>query len=404
MSGQATPLSAFGTALAVRLHRSREDVEALRPWWQANQTHPNSDLDNYLMVCALAPNAITPAVISVWRGGECLTAIVGRLENTRLQGRFGYWDLPGLSARVLTVVHQGVIGEMSPGVATAVVAEFNRLLTGEEVDLVRFSFFPEGSPIWSALGKYPHRVLGLKHPGWSLHWERTIEDEIGFILKNMRAKHRGWIRGKQRASEETYAGRLTWRWFAAIEDVAPLCEAMEKVACNTYQRGLNAGFRDDVHHRQRLALFARQGALRVMLLQLDEKPVGFWMGLVYKNVFHSSATGYVPELRDYEIGTQMFIRVVDELVAEKVHRFDFGLGDAHYKQRFGDRSWRELRVQFFAPTVKGLALRYYLAAAGGLNRAARQTAQCLGSIDRIKQRWRRALAPKRATLSSVSPP
>lgn len=403
MPEAATFVPMSSTALSVRFHRSAKDVEALRPWWETHCAHPNSELDHYLMVCALSANVLGPAVISVWSAGECLVAIAGRLEKTRLRGRLGYWHLPGLSARVLTFIHQGVIGDLHPEAAAAVVAELNRLLADDEADLVVFNLFPEESPLWPALAAHPSRVLGLKHPAWSPHWELSLQTERGFILKDMRAKHRGWIRRKQRDCEEAYAGRLSWRWFAAIDDVAPLCEAMEKVARHTYQRGLNAGFRDDEHHRQRLALFTRKGALRIILLELDGQPAAFWLGQVCRGVFHSSATGYVPELRDHEIGTQMFLRLVDELVAEKIRRFDFGLGDAHYKQRFGDRSWRELRVQFFAPTAKGLALRHYLAAAAGLDRAARQTLQSLGSIDRLKQRWRRAVAKKQPAPPSATP-
>jgi hypothetical protein len=390
-------------ALSVRFHRSVNQVEELRSWWQSHGNHPNSDLDHYLMVCAQSSYVLSPAVISVWRDGKCLAVLAGRLEKTRLRGRLGYWNLPGLPARVLTFIHQGLIGSLNSETADLVIVEINRLLRHERVDLAAFSFFPEDSLLFTALAAYPHRGLGLQHPAWSPHWELALQAEPGFILREMRAKHRGWIRRKQRDCEEVYTGRLSWKWHCIIDDVAPLCEAMEKVARHTYQRGLNAGFRDDDHHRQRLGLFAQQGALRVLLLELDGQPAAFWMGLVYRQDFHSSATAYVPELREHEIGTQMFLRLVDELVVEKVRRFDFGLGDAHYKQRFGDRCWRELRVQFFASTAKGFALRHYLVVVAGLERVARRTLQSLGSMDRFKQRWRRAVAKKLPPDKSFTP-
>lgn len=389
----AVPVS--NPVMTVQFHRSVNQVEELRSWWQSHCHHPNSDLDHYLMVCALSSNVLSPAVISVWRDGECLAVLAGRLEKTRLRGRLGYWNLPGLPARVLTFIHQGVMGRLNSESAAALILEVNRLLSHEGVDLAAFNFFPEDSLLLAALAAHPHRGLGLRHPAWSPHWELPLQSEPGFILREMRAKHRGWIRRKQRDCEEAYAGRLSWKWHSSIDDVAALCAAMEKVARHTYQRGLNAGFRDDEQHRQRLGLFARKGALRVLLLELDGQPVAFWMGLVYMEDFHSSATGYVPELREHEIGTQMFLRLVDELVVEKVRRFDFGLGDAHYKQRFGDRCWRELRVQLFASTAKGLALRHYLVVVAGLDRLARQTLKALGSMDLFKQRWRRAVATKR---------
>ena len=62
----------------------------------------------------------------------------------------------------------------------------------------------------------------------------------------------------------------------------------------------------------------------------------------------------------YEVGTLIFIRMNDELAREGVRKLDFGIGDALYKQRFGDQSWREATVWLFAPTAKGMALRSIL--------------------------------------------
>jgi hypothetical protein len=97
-------------------------------------------------------------------------------------------------------------------------------------------------------------------------------------------------------------------------------------------------------------------------------------------------------LSEYEIGTQVFISLVDELVRESVVRFDFGLGDAPYKQRFGDRSWRENTVWLFGSTWRGAALRTYLGTCEALDHALRAFVQRIGVADRLKQAWRRRLA------------
>ena len=110
----------------------------------------------------------------------------------------------------------------------------------------------------------------------------------------------------------------------SFDDIASLCTRLDGVAGRTYQRGLGAGFFDNEEYRQRFALFARRGQLRVELLEIDGIARAFWFGIVYDGVFHSSETGYDPELREYEVGTLMFIRMSDELAREGVSRLDFG--------------------------------------------------------------------------------
>jgi CelD/BcsL family acetyltransferase involved in cellulose biosynthesis len=155
---------------------------------------------------------------------------------------------------------------------------------------------------------------------------------------------------------------------------------------------LEAGFMDNEEHRQRFALFARQGQLRVQLLEIDGRVRAFWLGTVCQDVFYLSETSYDPDLRRYDAGTLTFIRMADEAAREGVRRLDFGLGDAHYKQLFGDQCSREATVWLFAPTVKGMVLRSILRASIMLESAARRILQQLRLVDRLKTRWRRNLA------------
>lgn len=166
---------------------------------------------------------------------------------------------------------------------------------------------------------------------------------------------------------------------------------MESVARMTYQRGLGVGFVDNEENRQRLALFAHRGQMRVLVLEIHDTPKAYWLGTVYGGVFHSEATGYTTEMAEFEVGTLTFLRLVDELVKEGVTRFDFGLGDAHYKERFADRSWQETRVHVFSRSFKGQLLRGYLEMFGSMDDCARRVFQRFGVFDRIKQAWRAQL-------------
>jgi len=171
-----------------------------------------------------------------------------------------------------------------------------------------------------------------------------------------------------------------------------LCAQIERVAALTYQRGLGAGFVDDEEHRLRLDLFAKRGQLRAQVLEIEGRLSAYWIGTIYKGVFYSSATGYDPDLRFYEPGSLVFIHMIDELVREGVGRLDFGLGDAHYKQRFGDNCWREATIRLFAPTLKGVVLRSLLGIFNLADDASRRILQKFRLLDRLKTDWRRRMA------------
>jgi CelD/BcsL family acetyltransferase involved in cellulose biosynthesis len=143
--------------------------------------------------------------------------------------------------------------------------------------------------------------------------------------------------------------------------------------------------------------------LRVQLFKIDDRIHGFWFGFVYGGVFHSSETGYDPEMRDLEVGTLMFLKLADSLIADGVRRVDFGIGDADYKKRFGDRSWRETSAWLFAPTAKGLSLVALLAVTSSIDRAARSLAARSGLTARLKRHWRGRLTQKPAPSGDVSP-
>jgi hypothetical protein len=212
------------------------------------------------------------------------------------------------------------------------------------------------------------------------------------LLETLRGKHRTHLRKREKELDASFPGRITWRWLTHFDDIKALCARLEQVASMTYQRGIGAGFYNNEEFRRRFELFAGRDQLRVQLLEIDGQARAFWFGFVYGDSFHSSETGYDPVLRDHEVGTLMFVRMVDELAREGVRRLDFGLGDAHYKERFGHRVWRETSVWLYAPTLKGAALMIYIRVLAVVEQAVRRLVDRLGLRDKIKNAWRRSRA------------
>lgn len=375
----------------VKIHRGADSIASIRKEWENLQHHPNSDYEHFMLVCGLRPHVIAPWALSVWNSNQCRSLIIGRIEQARIRPEIGYFRLPGIPTKLLTIIHEGILGEIGDEAAEAVVSTLEGILRKREVEVISIHMLREESPLWQALRRRNLKTVGLTHTRWMTHRGLKLEKEPGFLIRNMRSKHRSWIRRKQRELEEAFPGKVHWEWHFRKLDIATLCERMEAVAKTSYQRGLGAGFIDNQETRTRLELFARRGQMRVLLLETDGLPRAYWLGTVYGKAFHAMATAYSPDMAGFEAGTLAFHRTVDELVREGIDFLDFGLGDAYYKERLADSSWREASVQLFARSIKGGVLHGYLAASVWADRFVRRAAQKLGILDRVKQSWRSRL-------------
>lgn len=327
--------------MKIRMIKTVEELEAMRIDWEKRQSHPNNDFAQFKMVCQLRPEVKSPCVIVIARNGQPQALIAGRLERTQFAPPIGYLKPMRIPANVVTVLHEGVLGQMDDEVIPESVEYLWSLLRSGLADAIEFHYLLEDSPLLVALQRHRSGWFCKQNPRWSVHWEMNIPAEGAFIEHKVRSKHRTGIRKKERELESAFLGKVSWRWMSRFGDIPGLCARLEEVAARAYQRGLGTGFFDNDEYRQRLALFASRGLLRVQLLEIDGIVRAFWFGYVYQGVFHLSETAYDPNLSKYEVGTLMFIRMNDELTKEGVRKLDFGIGDAHYKRRFGDRSWRK---------------------------------------------------------------
>jgi len=337
---------------------------------------------------------ICPHVIVMERDGKPCALLAARLEKTKFIPKIGYFKPIQIPATILTVIHQGLLGQIDEGMAKELVRHFWLLLSSKEADAIVFNQLLEDSPLGKALLINGPRWWCEKGPAWSTHWKMLLPEKFDFLQHKMGSKQRWKVRKRQRELESAFPGKVSWQWITSFDDVLGICARLEEVAARTYQRGLGAGFKDDEEHRRRLALFASRGQLRVQLLEVGESVRAFWIGTIYKGVFHSDALGYDPDFRQYEPGTLVFVKLADELTREGVKEIDFGLGDGVYKQRFGDESWRESTVRFFSPNLKGFYLRAFFGVFFMLDKLGRSLVLETGVLDKIKTLWRRRLETK----------
>jgi CelD/BcsL family acetyltransferase involved in cellulose biosynthesis len=70
-----------------------------------------------------------------------------------------------------------------------------------------------------------------------------------------------------------------------------------------------------------------------------------------------------------------------------VKEVDFGLGDADWKQRFGDQQWQEASTSIFAPTMKGLGINGLRTLSTFVDQAVKRILEKTQILARMKRLW-----------------
>jgi GNAT acetyltransferase-like protein len=376
---------------AIRVITSSEEMECLRTFWEALNWHPNAQMDFFRLINETRVNTIRPHILLVERDGEPHGLVVGRIVREDFRCSLGYKTIRLGQVQQFSIIYGGLLGCDNEKCAEAVMGELDRMLKGRELDLVFFSYLNTTSHMFRLATRRPG-VLCRDHlvvP--QLHWKTKLPATQADFLQRLNKKHRYWLRRLEKLIEKDFPGQVSFRSFTDGQRLNELMNDMERVASTSYQRRLGAGFRNDVENARRLTFGAKTGWLRIYVLYLENQPRAFWMGTLYKNVFYSASTGYDPEYKKYELGTLTFIKMVEQLCHERVAAIDFGLGDALYKQRFGDQSWHEAAVKMFCPALHGMMLNIVRTSIEAPALWFRSFLRVTNLQQRVKTFWRRQL-------------
>jgi CelD/BcsL family acetyltransferase involved in cellulose biosynthesis len=112
------------------------------------------------------------------------------------------------------------------------------------------------------------------------------------------------------------------------------------------------------------------------------------MGNLYATIYYSGDVGYDPLYKRYELGKQLLMKVLEDLCRQSVKEVDFGLGDADWKQRFGDQQWQEASTSIFAPTMKGLGINGLRTLSTFVDQAVKRILEKTQILARMKRLWR----------------
>ena len=385
----ATMRKTGSTASGVSVARTIEDVEALRPEWEALGGRAlTSDLDYFLTYLRYAPGVVRPHVVRVEQDGE-LALLVGRVEDQRLPAKLGYATVSNPRVRMAVVAYGGVLGRADETTAPGLVAALRRSLSPKDADLVRVRMLEPGSALHTAATEGVPRLRLDRLADPLPHWRAALPGSLDEFLARRKKKVRWQARKDVAGLREVYGDDVSVRVFRTPDGLDRLFEDSGTVHRTTYQSALGVGFSADELHRRLTELMMERGWFRGYVLYLREQPVAFCHGNVYRNTFGLDATGFDPAFAESRPGGFLLMRLIEDLCAdETVHAFDFGFGDATYKRQLGDESWLEQDVAVWARRPRSIRLGLTRTALAGANGTARAVLRRGGLVARARRAWR----------------
>ncbi len=392
----------LGASYTVKSLCTIESLESLRETWSSVQRHPESDIDFVTFIIRQRPEILHPYVLAVYANDRLVSLLAGRVERARYEIKAGYKVIWRVPVSQIAIFYGGLMGQTSPEIVELVVRRLRQSLIEEKADLLSWSGVPKDASLYRALKQAPSFFCRDYQDRPAPHWLMSLPASLEELLeKRMNKKHRYWARRIMRLLEKDFPNAVALASFSTPQQMARFFEEVLQVARKTYQWGLGVGFRDNQEQRERLLLEAARGWHRGYILRIQGRPVAFWICALYQSTAYSAYTGYDPAYRQHEVGTVLFLRMIGELCREGVKQFDFGLGTALYKERFGDSSFEESTVCVFAASPRGVFLNGLRTVTEGPMNWVRGVLHSLGLEQKLKTMWRRRVAPRPVGAEAV---
>ncbi len=245
------------------------------------------------------------------------------------------------------------------------------------------------SPLGQCLQSPPAGWKVFRHAGIQPHRRIRLPQTPAEYWDSFSSKTRQTFRRKLKKFGETRLRRIT-----SVSDVPEFLAAAHRISRQTWQTqqfGLRISNSDE-----ELVIFtklAELGLLRSYLWYVGDQPVAFTVGNQDHGTFHYEEVGYLPEFARNSPGQMMLIQMIDDLMTcDRATWFDFGGGDADYKQLFANQASESGTVWLFPATWQGVLHHGHLGLSRSFRQVIRSGVQTLGLTSRLRQWVRRGAA------------
>ena len=337
-----------------------EELDTIGAQWDAMPVaSPHASKALSTLVAETSPYGARPHVMLIRTPDRPPILVIGRVERRPMPIRVGYRTLVSVPVRRLVVVAGGVVGATSPADWDLVLDSLSRALRRTGADLLELAKVVVDGPLERAA----HEQLTWSRRGHAAAPQKRHRSDLsrGFdAFLGARSKGTRWrIRKRLRKVDDATGDgpKITIRRVGPGDDVDSAVRLVDGIATKSYQRGIGIGFADDALHRGLMSWAVADGPYLVWVLSFDDTPAAYLNGVLHERTFYLFETAFDQSLTDDEPGSILLARVFEELAGQPdVDWFDFGYGDAQYKQSMSDESWDEVDVVGFAARPRALAV------------------------------------------------
>jgi len=191
----------------------------------------------------------------------------------------------------------------------------------------------------------------------SLELSRTFDN----YLKKFKSKTRNTLKRKIKKLNKYSKGNLKLERIESKDQVDSFLEQAVLVAKNSWQEN-KIGTRIDRSDKRKTKLIdlTERGILRSYILKCHKKPCAFVLGYQYKSVFHYVEIAYNHEYQKFSPGTVLLYLLIEDLhTYNSPDILNFGIGDAAYKNEFGNTHGADASVLILRNTLSNRLLRLF---------------------------------------------
>jgi CelD/BcsL family acetyltransferase involved in cellulose biosynthesis len=235
-----------------------------------------------------------------------------------------------------------------------VSAQLLDLLLKTQVDCVYMDTVPIEDPFVKFVIEIRRKNYLVYAPGGARPWHlRRIPSGSEEYLSQMSSKTRSTLRKKARKLAEAAGGKVELTRVDSENQVGDFLTNAVKVSRNSWQHDiLGNRIGDSEDERAWAEQLASAGLLRNYLLKCDGRPCAFVVGYQFNGVFHDVELGYDREFSEHSPGTILLHMLIQDLCDHQPPSIlNFGMGDADYKQRFGDVQREDVSIIVFRKSL-----------------------------------------------------
>jgi hypothetical protein len=318
-------------------------------------------------------------------GGSDVRALTALIPKRVRVVRASYVDR-FLSLSGYRLVADSVLGaDDAPGLARF-FDEAVELLDAGRADCLYFDDLEVGSAMWSALEalERDQRIVLYYPSGTQSHWWIRFPDTPADYWNQFSGKARYKLRRKLKNIEHTVF-KVT-----RPDDVPQFLRKAGHISQRSWQ-GRRIGLRvsDSAEERRYHQLLAEHGALRSYVLDTPAGPIAFLRGIQTGDCYVHDEIGFDSEHAKLSPGTILLYHALEDLTANGCpRRLDFGLGDAEYKQHFGNHETRSGPVVAVARRLRPRATLLVEHLRRTADQRARELLRRTGLYERMRRLYR----------------